>query len=283
MAEVTSRDRMTLGEALRRLGPEATPPGSLSSADNYSSTSWDLNTNFPAAVALARDGWREKAEELERMMVQIRDLAPTGFSFGYDVAGECVDVGAYLAGVPECMITMEPPAVRNLSLVVNISARCSADARLLLNRGMAIASLVYSLQACAFGVSLRIAEWVSGDGNASSYHETMIEVNQPGEYIDPARLAYWLGHPAVLRRCIFRFNEQQPRAIRERYGFQSSSGYGTPSNPPASAFTGEGALEGGSILIPFPDSDDLHHYDTPQKALQRISQIVAEQGLKVQS
>jgi hypothetical protein len=273
---------MTLAEALRRLAPEAAPPGPKSSCDHYESTSWDLNTNFGAAVALARDGWRERAEELERMMVQIRDLAPAGFSFGYDVTGESVDLGAYLAGEPECMITMEPPAVRNLALVVNISARCSADARLLLNRGMAIASLVYSLQAGAYGVSLRIAEWVTPSESGSTFHETMIEINQPGEYIDPARLAYWLGHPAVLRRCVFRFNEQQPRDVRDRYGFRSDSGYGKPSNPPPNAFTGEGALEGGAVLIPFPDSDDLQNYETPQKALQRISQIVAEQGLKVQ-
>ena len=277
--EVVSQDHMDLDEALSRLQPRRRPRrDDLASENNETSNRWDLNTNFDQARELAEVGWEEKAGELDNYMNTISQLVEGGWSTHWDVAGECVDVGAFLEGEPECMLNFNLPKVKTVKMVVNLSARCSADAPRLLNRGIAVASAVYALQASGVAVSLQGAEWVSGEGRngVRGLHETMIELNRFGQYIDPARLAFWLGHPATLRRCIFRFNEQQSPAIREQFGFETHGGYGRPEDIDQQTLN-----ERGYVYLPFPETDDLDRYETPKRAFEEVQRILAGQGINL--
>lgn len=276
MATVTSQDRMTLAQALDRLEESQKPTTrDLSSELGSPSRTWDLNTDFNTARLLARDGWREKAGELEHYMTLIQELVERNWTVNWDTSGEAVDTGRFLQGEPECMLNFPVPETRSVRLLVNLSARCTADAPRLLNRGIAIASVVYALQASGIGVSLTAGEWVSG--KSGNMHETLMEVNEFSEYIDPARLAFWLGHPATLRRCIFRYNEQQTAEIRREFGFMNSyGGYGYPENPDPEPLRKE-----GFIFLPFPETSQLDKYDSPQKAFETIRDLLAPQGLNL--
>lgn len=274
MASLCTEDRMTLREAVERLQPDHQPEGALSSLKEHSTQEWDLNTTFERATKLAEFGWEEKAGELDNYMSTITRLTDGGWSTEWDVAGECVDIGAYLDGEPECMLNFNVPTIRCVNLLVNICARGSADAQFLFNRGVAIASAVYALQASGVSVSLQVGEWVTGSESEQTTHHTSIEINQFNQYIDPARLAFWLAHPAALRRCIFRYNEQQSEEIRERYGFYPSSGYGSPADGDQPKLN-----QDGIIYIPFPETSDLELYQTPEIAFQNIQALLAKQGI----
>jgi hypothetical protein len=273
MAVVTNRDHLSYSEALERLNRPA--PGRCASTENNSSTSWDLNTDFDHARTLANRGWMDKAAELEGYMTSVNDLDYGGFQTSLDVTGECVDVGAYLAGEPECMMSMAVPAKRSITFVVNVSFSAACDARQLLNRGIAVAAAVYALQCNGVSVSLKVGSWV--DDHNGHVHETFIEINQYGEYISPARLAFWLAHPASLRRCIFRINEHEADDVRHRFGFYSGQGYGYPCDPPE----GKIPTEGDSVFIPFPQIGDVARYDTPDVAFEEIRKILADQGIEL--
>jgi hypothetical protein len=263
---------LTMGEAIDRLQPEKAPrTNDLASYNNSSSMEWDLNTNFSKAVKFAEFGWQEKIADVEAYLSQIQQLTNTAWTTNLDVAGESVDIGAYLEGEPECMLSYVVPEVKAVRIVASITARCTADAPRLLNRGIAIAAAVYALQCRGVPVSLVAAEWVSGSGGT---HYTGVEINPFGDYIDTGRLAFWLGHPAALRRCFFRFQEQQPADIRDNFGFKSSRGYGTPIDPPKDA-----PAISDAVFIPFPETSDLNLYQTPDVAFKTVCEIFAKQGI----
>jgi hypothetical protein len=261
-------------EAIDRLQPDQAPRrNDMASELNTPSTEWDLKTDFKKAALLAEFGWREKVSDLEGYLTTVKELVRESWNTHLDVTGESVDIGAYLEGEPECMLNYVVPETKAVRIVANMSARCTADAPRLLNRGIAIAAAVYALQCSGVPVSLAAAEWVSPSRDSDTY-TTLVEINPFGDYIDAGRLAFWLGHPAALRRCFFRFQEQESTPIREKFGFYKSSGYGVPVNPQADSPDLVDA-----IFITFPETSDLHLYQTPAKAFETIREILSKQGV----
>ena len=263
---------LSMEEAIERLQPDRTPPrNDLASVSNESSREWDLNTPFKEAARLAEVGWREHIEDVEAYLHKVKDVLRESWGTALDVCGEAVDVGAFLEGIPECMLSFAAPETKAVRIVAAISARSSADAPRLLNRGIAIAAAVYALQCTGTPVSLVVGDWVSGNGE--QFRNT-VEVNPYGDYIDAGRLAFWLGHPAALRRCMFRYQEQQPAGVRHTFGFYSGGGYGRLTDPPAGSEDGEGA-----VYVPFPETSALSDYETPERAFKTITDILASKGI----
>jgi hypothetical protein len=98
-----------------------------------------------------------------------------------------------------------------------------------------------------------------------------------GEYINPGRLAFWAAHPAALRRCIFRYNEQQDPEIRDRLGFKDGWGYGSPRDIEI------GKLPQGTVYIPFAETEELRrHYASPRLALKRVVEEFKAKGVPIE-
>jgi hypothetical protein len=239
----------------------------LASVWDSPSQSWDPDTGFAHARERAAREWEEKAAELWK---QVRSLAlqvEVGVQESYDVAGGSVDISRYMSGEPECLIA---PVVSNLStvaVVVNISARANASTECLYNRGIAIAAVIHALQSSGRGVSLQVVEVVKAD-YSDNRHITDITLQEFGDYINPGRLAFWTTHPAALRRCMFRYKEQQSSELRGEFGFASGGAYGEPTDLKSTD------CPQGAVYIPFPETSDLHrHYQNPASAL---NQVVAE-------
>lgn len=73
----------------------------------------------------------------------------------HDVTGECVDIGAYLTGMPECFIRRHPqPEKPHIKVVVNMSFSSSVSQTSINNRGAGIVSLVDELQDRGYHVNL---------------------------------------------------------------------------------------------------------------------------------
>lgn len=268
----THADDLTMDEAISRLQPAKKPRREdLASVDNSSSMDWDLNTPFLKAAELAEFGWRERIPDIEAYLLKVKDVLNNSWETALDVSGEAVDVGAFLEGTPECMLSYTVPQTQAVRIVAGISARAGADAPRLLNRGIAIAAAVYALQCSGTPVSLTVGDWITG---GDQLFRNTVEVNPFGDYIDAGRLAFWLGHPAALRRCMFRFQEQQSSEIRSTFGFYSGGGYGRPTDPPE-----DSADLHGAVYIPFPETSDLANYATPERAFQTVRELLASKGI----
>ena len=274
MSVACSKDSQSLSEAIERLGEAKQPKrDDLASISNDSSARWDLNTNFSQARTMAETGWQEKAGDLWKQVAGLAVKIDPGVRECFDVTGEAVDVGRYLGGEPECMFTQIITPMSAVSVVMNISARSNANAEYIFNRGIAVAAVIHALQSAGRGVALTVCESVKGGGES---HETFITLQEFGEYINPARLAFWTAHPAALRRCIFRYNEQQSDAIRDQFGFHSSGGYGNPQDIDVTK------LPSGTVYIPFPETDMLErYYTTPELALKTVIKEFQARGVTI--
>jgi hypothetical protein len=273
----TSFDKQTLSQAIDRLSDKHRPDRSdLASVNKSPSQGWDLNTGFQNARDLATRGWDAKGDELWK---QVRSLAlkvEVGVQEQYDVAGGSVDIGRYMSGEPECMVAPVITPLSAVAVMVNIVARADADAQCLYNRGIAVAAVIHALQSSGRGVSLRVVEAVTS-GEEEERHITDVTLQEFGEYINPGRLAFWTAHPAALRRCIFRYNEQQSDELRRQFGFREGRGYGTPADLESKD------IPEGAVYIPFPETDMLHqHYRDPRSALKQVVADFKRAGVPIE-
>lgn len=146
----------------------------------------------------------------------------------WDVAGSEVDVASYLAGVPECMSEMV--RTRRPSQVVKIGVDRSISAAVPASRieslGRNILMLVEGLRLGGVPAEVWACESVSG---GMEVYDIGVCVQEPGRPVDVSVLAYWVAHPAALRRTIFALEELEPQHIRRTIGFgPEGGGYGFP-------------------------------------------------------
>jgi hypothetical protein len=132
------------------------------------------------------------------------------------VAGGAVDLGAYLAGAPDCMIdriSAEAPR-KVVTIGVRINAPSHVKPEEMAERGAAIGSIVHllTLRGYSVGIDALFA--------AEKRDRFLISVTlkAPGEHLDPSVVAFWLGSPATLRRIGFRLSEELPEKIARRCG-----------------------------------------------------------------
>jgi hypothetical protein len=269
MTAGVSVDRMSLAVALERLGDDMQPSTArLASRDTPSDTLWDLGADFIEARRLALLGWTQKVETMVRQIEVLRLSMDSSISDLFDVSGEAVEIGRFLANEPECMFAQQVTPELTVSILLNIVAVCDAQAQFLFNRGIAVAALVRALQSTGRSVSVSIGVAVAIDDHPSrnsQRHVTIVNIQDHGDLMSPGRLAFWLAHPAALRRCILRFNEQQPQETRQKFGFHMLGGYGVPCEIPRQCIPKD------VVYIPFVSTEVLHsHYGSPERALQTL-------------
>lgn len=269
-----SVDRQNLQQAIGRLDNSAKPDRDDLASLQGASMSWDLDAGFEQSREMAEAGWSEKAAALWRQVQSLALKIDNGVKDHFDVTGESVDVGRFLSGEPECMAAQIISPLAAVPVMLNISARCDADARLIFNRGIAVAAVIHALQGSGRSVSLTVCENVS---RGDSQHETFITMQEFGEYINPGRLAFWAAHPGALRRCIFRYNEQQSDDVRNRLSFYEGGGYGRPGDVDVKK------LPPGTVYISFPETNDLENrFGSPERALVEVVKEFRAKGVPIE-
>lgn len=230
--------------------------------------SW-AGASYSVARSLASNGWPEGRRLVEEQSARIvARLAKSVHrpEVSYDVVGDCFDMGRVVTGEPENAMqwtqseaTAHGPKIHNI--VVNYVASASYTAEQLQRRGIAIAALVDALEYCDYRVGVTVAYGVQasfGDVCAS------VQVKEPSEPMQMDKLAFVLGHPAMLRRIGFKYMEANLTEEQQRV----FSGYGVPAN---------NALPQGDIVIGGARSDrDM--LDNPEKWV--VEQLKA-QGIQV--
>lgn len=201
-----------------------------SAKTNSASNSWDLNAGYEKAYEMSYRGWEAGAEKLRAALDKLDDFSPVSNmddeADGIDLLiadeGEMFMPDEYFAGEENFMMDVRfkthKPIIR---ICCNISASAGIQSDDMVARGTVIAAVCRKLERLGYGVQIYVADAGMGSKGISV---NLVRIKDSSEYIDDRALAFWMGHPAALRRIFFRFIEATP--IRIEIG----GAYGMPSN-----------------------------------------------------
>jgi hypothetical protein len=177
------------------------------------------------------------------------DTAPVG-------AFPCIPANA--AGVPEDMFAMSDiaPPVQSpiVRIAVNMSANCHVDAQDIVNRGVAIVSLIDRIQLSGRRVEL-IAIKHGNDFRSNDKFVWSVTVKRPEEPIDMDRVGLCFATPIMLRRFFFRVLEFMTPSVVDSYGVSTH-------------FADE--CRDCDLAIPNISGDE---YSTPERAVQTVMKL----------
>lgn len=162
-------------------------------------------------VDLARNGWREGRERMERGMRAVaekrRDVRPAAH---YDVAGAFPSIPRAVAGDPLSMVNHKPNLRAAMPVVRILFERwiyAYLDPQAIMNYGIALLSYVDALETAGYSVECYLIFSAEGGGE---YHQTIVPYKLAGEALDLDRAAFALAHPSVTRRLEFALYEHHP-------------------------------------------------------------------------
>ena len=180
---------------------------------------WDDKFGWKGAVTAVRKGWNAGNQTVRAALdMQTTEDSIDG-TWDADVCGQYVDVAAYVAGQPDCMMRKgSAPAPRRVRLVLSSGMIASVDAQ----DAVQYATAAAGFAAMLIGQGLDVAITSLYVGTDDSRIVTIpVTVKEYGQEPDASRIAFST-HPAFLRRVLFAVRELDPEMpFRMRSG-----GYG---------------------------------------------------------
>ena len=145
------------------------------------------------------------------------------------MAGDAVDIGAFLTGEPECMLVREEEEVNVPVVEIWFRLGCPANikGKQLMNQGVAMLAAIDKIE--AQGIRVKLVAWYQGWGR---HRETVKErrfhfscvVKRADEPLHLHTLAFAIAHPAFFRRLVFAVIERQ--GSKDQTGSFTDGGYG---------------------------------------------------------
>jgi hypothetical protein len=189
-------------------------------SEGTSSPEWSGSKNWQEALDYAINGHPVGRTKIEAALPKVTsepeplwDVAPVG-------AFACIP--AHAAGVPEDMFipTEDAPPVSSpiVRIAVNMSASGGVDPQDIVNRGVAIVSLIDRIQASGRRVELIAIKHGHCHGEKFIWKVT---VKRPEEPIDMDRVGLVFATPIMLRRFFFRVMEFTVPHVVDGYGFST--------------------------------------------------------------
>lgn len=173
--------------------------------------SWDYGVGFAGALRLAKNGWPEGLAKVK----QLSDVFYGGTlslvksqAMVNDVQGHSVDIPAYIAGEPECMLEWEDEEWNYgaVKIVINAVTSAGISASRIFAKGAAVCALVDALEMTGKRCEVVLCMSVNSryDGGYFEYRCVVKHLEDPLQ-ID--QLAFAIAHPASFRRLGFRLYE----------------------------------------------------------------------------
>lgn len=187
---------------------------------------------YDEAVEMAKHGWAEGRTAVARLSADITHRIGHAIKtphLEYAVVGDMPDVGAFIAGVPEHMLSLEdgPGAGRIVKLVVAIGAPGSISAQEIRARGSVAVALVDALESA--GIRCEIVAAKSTRMERGTSWRGYITLKRPDEPLNIDRVAFALAHAGFFRRLIWNAYEITPNASNLH---MDRSGYGHTDDIP---------------------------------------------------
>jgi len=220
------------------------------------SQSWDRaggfhgTETFQEAMDLARYGW----DGLDKIIPNVQRFplpdikSVADMDCRYHVAGGAVDIGRYLADVPDCMHRMGfNYEFRRPAKCIKVLFTCDMHAGYspmelaaagyrayemleTMERANIHTELVYHVRAKALDLVAKRKQYCTG------IYDVYVTVKKSDEVLNLSRIMFALAHPSMLRRLVLSEMEKNPRDVIKQFLFVHGCGYGHPDVLPRAEF-----------------------------------------------
>ena len=170
---------------------------------NTNDSHWDGGLGIDKTLAMGVDGWKNQGKIIERMAEKAGEYAqemPRQEMY-WDVTGAAWDMGAVMAGLPECGLNFRET---NQDTLVRVMVNCYYSGGVsndtLEKRARAIAALATSLHNGGYDIEVLLIMPCRLRGKK---YLIEVQVQDPTRIYDLDRLAFWMGHPAAVRNLIY--------------------------------------------------------------------------------
>ncbi len=179
-------------------------------SDGWGET-WAGTKSIEQALHYLKYGWEHIAGEMyiEDAALKVeREIEPE-FRTYMDYSGGAVDVGAYLAGTPECMVSFEtkPRKKKTVNILFNICSSAGSSKEHIMKRGYTVTLICDYLERSGYRVRIDVADtaygWGGNYGGKRSHWTLAFCAKDYAQPLDFGRIGFMLGSPAMLRRIFF--------------------------------------------------------------------------------
>ena len=188
----------------------------LSKKEAWQDSGWTSGEDFTGtkdmaeAISLAREGWKEGAEKIERLRGRISAMYPKSPRLvAYGIAGATPNVPRAIAGnlfnmrVHDAAKSRKKPVITLLS---EMAANCGVDKNMISNRAAVVAAVIDQIESSGYSCEV-ISTASSKPGFWSGKKEftsaVTIRVKESHQPVDVVRMAFPLGHSSIFRRMMF--------------------------------------------------------------------------------
>lgn len=203
---------------------EPLPENGRESSDK-SDAKWTGTKSWQQAIEYARDGWVSGIEQLPDFI----ETDNQRITVEHDIVGHTVDVGRYLSGLPDSMVSFYDETYRDkqrLSLFVNLSYNCGVGGDTAMKYTKKIIQTV-SLLSQSFNLKLvGVFRTYNHSGDCNNGLLTMVRIKESDERMVLNSLAFSF-HPSFFRRFWFRLLETTPY-WSSGYGSSTTSDFQNP-------------------------------------------------------
>ena len=196
---------------------------------------------FQEALDLARYGWaaglRQKKEHERKILFTPQEQMGLHYerTIDYDVAGNSVDMGRYLTGMPDCMRHVKMPKehvfpTRTQKIFVIDDTHDNTQTHEIINHGYTVYQIIEALELVNIRTELIYVhpsnkQYMSAL-NDYYFFETYIKLKNTEDVIYPEKIIFALAHPSMFRRLVLSCWEREPFLTRMTFGFYSGAHYG---------------------------------------------------------
>lgn len=184
--------------------------------------------DFEHAMSLSRYGWPEGLAKMRPFLVSVnREIASqvsTERELVYDIVGETPDVGSYMAGIPEHMVSYHETneARRVVRIVYNAATSSCINKDQQLKRGAVACVLADAIEKA--GMRCELYATVAA-GNAMTRH-LIVPIKRPDEALNLDRVAFFFGNASFERRLEYKQLELMEKADLDLVTDRHFSNYG---------------------------------------------------------
>jgi hypothetical protein len=182
----------------------------------WTKSGWDQgNISFygtesmAAAMKLAQDGWKEGAEDIQRMISKIKAKRPSSPKLAkYGVSGVTPNVPRAVSGNILNMRQPDPDKLRKkpvITILAEMGANCGVSHTAISNRAAAVAAVIDELESSGYACEvISVASSKGGWGGEKDFISAIsVKVKESNQPVDLIRMAFSLGHAGMFRRLMF--------------------------------------------------------------------------------
>lgn len=202
---------------------------------------WSKTTSFQHALKLAKEGWQEGLSKMQSLSVELGKISSKIMKQTYknDLVGAWIDIGAFVSGQPDCMVTTQNEEVTGsgvkklIKVVLNVSITNGVSSEVVAIRGACAYALVQALEIAGYNVEVIVvnsARKIVKKNGIEKKFTLSFPLKLAQETLEFDRLAFIMGNPSMNRRLCFSIKERLQSEVVQSIGFHSSSGYGTSTD-----------------------------------------------------